>query len=296
MPLTPYTNINNVLARSPPARLYQYTSSAGLIGIASSKSLWATHIHFLNDTKELEHAVDYARNCIENRCRGGSLATITDPREIDLLKQMSSMAGAVESAVYVASLTENRDQLSQWRGYCPPEGGFAIGFPAQHLSRIGQSQGFYLSPCIYDHHTQYHVLLEIVDHHIDLFRAALNSGEDEAKARDRVAIDFARQISRFGVILKHRSFQEEAEWRLVSPFLGIGDTRVSHRAGAGRVIPYTIFKLEDTSIALAELECVVGPTEDYRATSYGMQSLLYTEFPGATVWMGRSEAPYRTTR
>lgn len=33
-----------------------YTDVAGLIGICSSGSLWATNLHFMNDARELPHA------------------------------------------------------------------------------------------------------------------------------------------------------------------------------------------------------------------------------------------------
>ena len=38
-----------------PDLLYHYTDVAGLIGICSSQSLWATNLRFMNDAKELAH-------------------------------------------------------------------------------------------------------------------------------------------------------------------------------------------------------------------------------------------------
>lgn len=36
--------------------LYHYTDVAGLIGICTSGSLWATNLRFMNDARELDHA------------------------------------------------------------------------------------------------------------------------------------------------------------------------------------------------------------------------------------------------
>ena len=53
-------SVDKVLATAPPEMLYHYTSSTGLIRIAESKELWATNILYLNDSRELDHAMDYA--------------------------------------------------------------------------------------------------------------------------------------------------------------------------------------------------------------------------------------------
>jgi len=53
-------SVDKVLATAPPDMLYHYTSSTGLIRIAESKKLWATNILYLNDSRELDHAMDYA--------------------------------------------------------------------------------------------------------------------------------------------------------------------------------------------------------------------------------------------
>ena len=39
-----------------PAVLYHYTDVAGLIGICSSQSVWASNLRFMNDARELAHA------------------------------------------------------------------------------------------------------------------------------------------------------------------------------------------------------------------------------------------------
>ena len=58
--------VDRILSTAPPPRLFHYTSPEGLIGIAKSKTLWATYVRFLNDAKELHHAVDVAQNLIKN--------------------------------------------------------------------------------------------------------------------------------------------------------------------------------------------------------------------------------------
>ena len=36
----------------PPEILYHYTTAKGLLGIFNTKSIWATHVSYLNDEQE----------------------------------------------------------------------------------------------------------------------------------------------------------------------------------------------------------------------------------------------------
>jgi hypothetical protein len=47
--------------------LYHYTTQEGLLGILESKSLRATWIHYLNDSREFWHAFEVAKEQIDRR-------------------------------------------------------------------------------------------------------------------------------------------------------------------------------------------------------------------------------------
>lgn len=49
-------HVKEILNRTPPAILYRYTTQRGLLGIISSKEIWATHTQYLNDAREFRHA------------------------------------------------------------------------------------------------------------------------------------------------------------------------------------------------------------------------------------------------
>jgi len=54
-------------------------------------------------------------------------------------------------ASLVFSFSQNPDQLSQWRGYCPTANGYALGFYSKVLEQSHQNEGLsFLAPCIYD--------------------------------------------------------------------------------------------------------------------------------------------------
>jgi hypothetical protein len=55
--------MNSHLENSDPAEiLYHYTSQDGLIGMLNEKTIWASKIHYLNDSKEFALALELAMN------------------------------------------------------------------------------------------------------------------------------------------------------------------------------------------------------------------------------------------
>lgn len=295
-----YPTIQGILDTKPPSHLFHYTSPAGLIGIAQTKKLWATNTRFLNDLREMEHAVDYVRVAIGTRLNSQMLKDAYLEPERRLLQEMSQRAGSLAAEVFVASLTEMRDQLSQWRAYCPPAGGYAIGIPSRQLMAMAVAQGYYLTPCVYDQERQAAIAGELVDQHVSQYRHQIITGEDPAQARQSIVYKFAQDVSRYGPIMKHRSFHEEREWRIVSPPYWIGDPRITYRAGKNTVIPYCEFSLINPQhpnlVILGDYEnslgVVVGPTPDTTAAQHAVISILRARI-GQGCWHGPSDAPYR---
>ena len=46
-------------------KLYHYTNSQAFLSIINNKSLWATNIHFLNDTSEFKHTLELTKDIID---------------------------------------------------------------------------------------------------------------------------------------------------------------------------------------------------------------------------------------
>jgi hypothetical protein len=129
------------LATNPPAVLYHYTTQRGLLGIATSKSLWATSVHRLADSTEFSGASDLGRVQITQSLH-------YDAELAQHLRQALDSIARVH--IYVCCFSEEGDLLSQWRAYCRDGGGVSLGFDPMELRSIGASQGFTLVKCIYD--------------------------------------------------------------------------------------------------------------------------------------------------
>ena len=253
----------------------------------------------MNDPKELGHAVDCVRIAIENRLNSASSRDAYSEPERRLFQVMAQYAGSVATTVFVACLTVERDMLSQWRGYCPPTGGYAVGIPSRQLIAMAKAQGYYLTPCVYEHPTQYLIVSELIDYHMGEYRHGIEAGQEPNQLCEKIAYIFAQDVSLYGPILKHRSFTEEHEWRLVSAQYGLGDRRIAYRPGRNTIVPYCEFLLsnqEYPNLVVAgdrdnTLGVVVKPTSDPQAATLAAQFILAAHI-GPECWHGRTEAPY----
>jgi hypothetical protein len=227
-----------VLSRTPSDILFHYTSPRGLIGIITSKILWASRIQYLNDSQEYLYSLNLLEKVIND------YKTI-DERHKERLNTFYTMFQYAENVnIFVASLSENGDLLSQWRAYCPPSGGYSIGFSYDYLQRVLKINNFHLAPCIYDPKLQEQIIIEFISSLL----------EEESSDLFDVSRDPFRRFNAIASILKHPSFEEEKEWRLFSspiPLLEKSNAIVSglhFRDGKSTIIPYYDIVLENENI------------------------------------------------
>jgi hypothetical protein len=209
----PGPTLLSLLRASVPPLLYHYTSVTGFEGIVTSKSIWASAAQFLNDTKEYKLAMDIARRHIAalqerevlNRDRAKLLGYLHDQCE-----RMEDLE------VCIFSLSVEGDLLSQWRGYCPPNGGYSIGFVGADLREVMTAQGGILAPCVYEIDLQERLVAEALAPVLGRLPAAMPDDEAEIELlSDRFATDLFAQLILVAPLIKHHSFVEEGEWRLI---------------------------------------------------------------------------------
>lgn len=274
----------NHLEPSPlPLRtLYHYTTQAGLLGILSSKSIWASEIRFLNDSTEFRTALEVIAaelrrrlsevDAPEIRTRGEAIF-----RELTVLK---------ESDVFVLSLTERGDDLSQWRAYGGMHSGFALGFDIERLSELASEHKFSLERCLYES-PEHQVLAEPI---VDCALAWPSAGDHMTQRRRR---EFRRTMLQTAPMLKHYSFDAESEWRLVSAAHRTTDSNIGFRSGPSTIVPYYSLPLIAAD-GSSPLSCVtVGPTPHTELAIQSTYALLQAQgFKEARVH--ESRIPLRT--
>jgi hypothetical protein len=267
------------LQTEAPTRIYHYTSAEALIGVALNKELWCTESRFLNDSSEIVHFAELVRNTINMRIdeeahrKGVQYFMWAIMEEINFSRPY----------LYIASFTEQPNSLSQWRAYCPQSGGYAIGVPTSQVRSVSSyNTNFY--KCIYEPHIKLSIADEIVDaliaSFIEQFPNEIN--RDDEFPHDGGTHHLCRQaqvadIYRIASLVKHESFKEEEEWRIV---ITNGTSGKSFRGGSKGVVPYC--KLPFLKEVTAELKnnvneaitITVGPSLDLENRKQAAMLLL----------------------
>lgn len=243
----------------PSTTLYHYTSAAGLLGIVESRSLWASGIHYLNDTSEYTHASSVVRDYVTK-----SLLAEPDHQWRDYYHEiLNSRSMFTDAMVFVASLSEAGDKLSQWRAYCPSGAGFSVGFDPDLIHQLAWKQDYQLFKCEYDLTEQ----SAICEHFISAGcnKAREHEGKEKLSGRMSGGIwqEFLKPLMSIAPALKNPSFVEEQEWRLVRGPFDAPDRGVRFRPGKYAVIPYREFALVNSeSSPLSIEELIIGPNPD----------------------------------
>ena len=239
--------LEELLNRRPPGPICHYTSHSGLIGIVKNKCIWATSIHHLNDATEFEYARGIMARIIGEKSKDGIGAVLSD-------RLTKALEGIARINLFVACFSEKPDLLSQWRAYCPSGSGYSIGFEYAQLENQMNAQEFFLAPCIYDLREQEKLLRELVD---SAFTEAQSVPTPNVT---KIAQDFVEGFELVGPALKHPSFAEEAEWRLISKCpKPIFHPQIGVREGKSMLLPYFQFKLAEETETLPSPRVVVGP-------------------------------------
>ncbi len=285
-----------VIGKKKPATLYHYTTPIGLLGISTSKNIWATDIRYFNDPKEFQHALDVTHLIIEDFFKVSD-----DPKELkgldyDFIEHLRINLGRKwNPEVYVVSFTEEGDLLSQWRGYCP-RGGFSIGFDFDHLSLIAEMHDSDLLPCVYDPKIKKKIVEELLTFHNKKYVEAGDGTKqyNSDQLAHTITNEFIISLYAIAPMLKHESFREEKEWRIVSSKLRI-QPEIKFRASESKIIPYIEISLcqnDEEEVNIKSIYC--GPdSNDQLSKNAVMQLLRKNRLPYHAFKL--SKTPYRTT-
>jgi hypothetical protein len=251
------------------------------MGIIESRHLRASELRYMNDSTELVYALNLLDTAITARSRSGSSAT----------KFLSSFSQWLHSQInqgpmlFSASFRANGNLLSQWRGYSNHGKGVSLGFNHEAIQSLAVAQNFYLGQCLYDSEQQHDLAYEIVDCLISMYQ----EGEDV----DAIFQSIEADLMTICALLKHPSFAEEQEWRLISPtFTSTADSPIAFREGKAMLVPYYLFDLElDGMINLDHV--FVGPTPNAALSVNALMHYLTNKNARPEKGISDSEIPYR---
>lgn len=251
------------LVSDRPSVLFHYTTSAGLLGIVESRSLFATDVRFMNDRTEIAFGAERFRQALVN----GDVS-MTDEERDRILNALDHLLDWFRA--FAVCFCADGDLLSQWRGY-GADGGYAIGFRSESLSTV-EGPGPYAVMQDGD-------AWAVVKGEKAATLAPVHYLGPESRG---VTVEFgfsqenlklaSAGLLRSFVFTKDPGFAEEREWRLMwATFRENAAKKASHRLGpSGIVVPYLPLRYDREAVT----EVVVGPGPHSELRAEAVQSLL----------------------
>lgn len=269
--------VREIGGEMPPV-LYHYTGARGIVGILESRCLWASSATHLNDTRELRQAEEVARDVAQGLGSGD-----IDTPWTDHLRELVDHADKITEwspPRFVASLSARDDSVEQWRAYGSRYAGFAIGFASRGLRDLLRAHGGYLVPCIYRASDQRALVKGIIEAH---------RGEVEA-ADPNALVSTLVDLALFAPFVKHMSFQQEEEWRVVKHAGREGEVLL--RDAEAGLVPYLKIDLGRRARQLPIERIVVGPSPRLAENREALRLYLDNrQLPAVRVDV--SKVPYR---
>ncbi len=247
-PLNP--ELLRFICTKPQAPMYHYTSLASLLGILKSRQVWASHIASLNDDKEYQYALELVYKSCRRLLSAGSM-----PWNSRLRYFVDNFQRLARPNVFVFSLSEKPDLLSQWRSYVSDGDGVSVGFSPLSLLNLAGNNAATLVKCVYEPATQE----ELIEASVGLCVKGA-SGDATDSELESSFLNLSNVLSFVAPTLKHPSFVEEQEWRVVRVADRTSD--ICFRARANEVVPYLGLTLGDENDDLPLESLTIGPTRN----------------------------------
>lgn len=277
--------------------LYQYTTMQGLLGIVQSKQIWATDMRFLNDVTEANRIWSFVTRRVEHFISSGKVFESVDlPKFVNLLKQASTGVN------FVASFSEARDSLGQWRAYAGSNG-VCIGFKQRALQtqwvanpKGGEAHWTGMLPYRVKYiPTDTSSLLDEELEKLLSTGGPLHSAVTKALSKEELLVNW---IGVLAVSFKHEAFAEEREWRLCYHRHEKPMRHQRFRVSKSMLVPYiaadlnlTLQKAPAVDGSFIE-EVIVGPSANMELTAKAVEQFLLAE-GHAGVPVRLSGVPYR---
>jgi hypothetical protein len=258
----------------PQGTLYHYTTFSGLLGIVKCRALWASDIRYMNDSAEMRHTADLIAAEVRDRIDSGH------PNPVLLSQFVDWVTHRITSGhmLFGASFRSHGNLLSQWRGYSVPGKGVSLGFCPEYIRGCAAKQQCMIGKCIYEPARQRLLIRKVVDA-METLAEGRGGGEKPAAERSanyRAAFTaMETDLLRIAAILKHPSFREEKEWRIVSPVVAnTAEAPILFREGHAMLVPYIEFdiSLDDKPLAMDHL--FLGPTANINISMNSLKMFL----------------------
>ena len=287
--------IDQLFADSPDETLYHYTSFRGLMGIVRSGVIWASDIRYMNDAAELRHTVDMVRDEVSRRIHNGHPHAAALNAFADWVRHRITN-GHMQ---FAASFRANGNLLSQWRGYSAPGKGVSIGVAPDWLETCVRRQGWRIGRCVYDSALQQQLVRQVINQ-LESWLDTQPYHEGGAhlareQAWQQMLTEMETDLLMLATVLKHPSFQEEGEWRVVSPSItDFIQADVKFREGTSMLVPYVELELQSAPDEPLRLDHLyLGPTPNRLISMNSLTMFLTSHGIRPARGVSYCQIPYR---
>lgn len=265
--------------------LYHYTDVNAVRSIVENQRIWLTDSRFLNDKEEHKSGLDNFKKILES---GEKFEKFSKESRRYLSDYLFSPTNNLEP-IFIFSLSESNDLLSQWRSY----GSYAVEFDKLELSKSFPD----IHECCYDEGKDQKTIeiltaaLEVIDTHVKKGEKYRDGNSDNA------LIKAAKEAASF----KHKAFSEEKEHRLIKRDTekvpvggGFSTSNIRYRSRGKILIPYLEIVMPINCIKSIK----IGPIDNQDLACISMQSFV-NNHPHKKLWNDQnipvttSSAPYR---
>jgi hypothetical protein len=297
------------VASAPPETLFHYTSAQGLVGIIESGEIWATDLAYLNDRMEQEYGIALVRQAMLD-LRDATDATWNEVL-IDVLLGTRALPPHNLNRITVACFCEDGDALGHWRGYGNDQG-YAIGLDTQKVAAIleGRNERSFIAVSYDEVESRAltviwaRLLREAWEEVAPEFQRNTQPDSDaEKEVQDdklgRLLYEFSGEhVAKAAVAcayVKHPSFAEEREWRIVQPVWARTGENCSlrFRQGALGLTPYVGIDIRDSNDRIPISQIIVGPGGNADDRELAVRVLLARHGYGGEAAVSVSDVPFR---
>jgi hypothetical protein len=228
----------------------------------------------------------------------GALTSIRRPPAMGFVTHRSKLKGCISTFPNPGRSSAPGVTLWLFRPVCTLDlAGAGVGRRTynahrNHIFLFVDELDFWLAPVLYDERDQRALIRTLIEDVLaeNLQRRATPTGDNEpGKPRGG---NLGAYLNRYAPILKHKSFSEEREWRIISRPLFCTHERFGYRAGASMLVPYFRIPLSSEERPLRIEEVIVGPTPNPQQSTNSMRGFLVRQHLLKTR-LRNSEAPYR---
>lgn len=244
--------------------LYHYCTVEAFHAIVSTRNVRLSSVRQSNDETEGSLVRPAVERLLARRSGlNDELVNRLQTYVMELEEQFDGMA---------LCLSEEGDQLSQWRGYADDGRGVAIGFRQSVLQALSEKSDesddkfdIQLYKALYkeaDHDAAVEGLIELLcEFDLEQARHIVDDPKVQELSRRLVALHRLRlSLTTYDAVysLKHPAFSEEREWRLLHHFDWDHARPDGYHPGKARLVPFVNFALlKDVPEVISEV--VLGP-------------------------------------